>query len=1371
MVGMSDLDPVTPSSGEHDSEYREEEDQPRRRHNVRPGQTDNTGARVDLEALRMLIDQLKQPTSTMPMPSSESAPRFKGNNLRSFLDDYEIATKGAGWSPKQKCDYLHTYCNRETRELVKRIDARKSGDWHATVQALKDLYSTEDQADRYSRDSLDKFVRKERRISNKKQFVEYYRGFCRRVQGLKETVTQGDVNRLFWKGLPPDLQRDVYYELRAQRLVIDRHTAPEIKLVRVTAMSVLDKDSLFANLTASRGNSKNTKGKDKSDSKGKKRRSQKFYKDSEDEDSDSDESESSQSDSEYDSDKSEFSSSEEEESDGYKRRKTSRRRSFSRHREDKTPKGKEVRRKDAKTNAFQTGKKEVDLGYAKDNVTNLSDQLKKLALMFEQSPKDRADQEEFPRHMDLEAEPSNKRILNLMKQITVQLQDQRNDTQALLDRRRSPSIPRSGPISSRCFFCQKFNTHPRGTINCPEAQEMVREGHCIFKDGRVYMPDGMELPRIRPDESMSAIIRSLNASRAQRRMPNPGRSNGQSPQVAFASIIDSSETADEYDCDDEMGPMGAHSSLWYDVLAADRTEKPKGRFDPINKEKRVQWKEDGRSRSPAPPRAKPYVELPPVPKQWNSTPYGTQAPRRANVQPKEQTERRTEPKPVKALPTPPNQETQDRREPKGKENATGILKNPPYIQKSDFTIRDDPRTPHREPEKILPRSLPRARFTTTMREQFKSNDVYQKVLGTNVTLPLGELLAACPDIEKTLSTETKLRTVPVTHATPRDKDEDMHVDMGEAFTIACAYEFDDESEAEIEEVSTQDDYTIGNEYMSSFANTHFVQDETDHRKKKTKMISSTGTFVVRIGHVDGIVAMVDSGAEMNMVTPPLAEELRNRYAEDDKGKQLRMKNVSGDISDLKGCFKDVPLWIGGAKINETFFEGQHWGSNFDVILGQTFLRNNACKMSWSGGSMIMRVHPSGSQDGDSITVRLTEASRREREGPAIAVDAAIIVGMAEIVGSTDWDSGSAATSETSGKKTLSPSENYGPKDKEEQALIDDVEERLRSLSTQEKDDQKYSSMEWERIDLEQVTDKARPQTLEADERGSRKWSYHQLAAMSAQEASELSFRFNEAVNDFRPRTTANAPYASIGEMTRVYNRRIYRARYDIPIRERVLTIAEGEHVVTVNGRNARAVLDATAHYNLITNKTRRRIRLTAQTTEQAGETWSPDFYCPYVPIELNEDLPLPGLFLVVEHIPGGYEILMGKPWMISIEKLHTRVRNEENNLRDKKIQQEYERRVFPDLQSASSEADRIAAPPRKIRRVTRIRKKAPRSEEWYPGEFDEWRREERVGKIEGDTRKADPSESNPRNEHVSPPEDLEHREKIPELGGSLAKTL
>src|ERR1700733_6694586 len=212
--------------------------------------------------------------------------------------------------------------------------------------------------------------------------------------------------------------------------------------------------------------------------------------------------------------------------------------------------------------------------------------------------------------------------------------------------------------------------------------------------------------------------------------------------------------------------------------------------------------------------------------------------------------------------------------------------------------------------------------------------------------------------------------------------------------------------------------------------------------------------------------------------------------------------------------------------------------------------------------MIMKVHPSGSQDGDSITVRLTEANRRERERTAINASVAVIVGMARIVESADWESSSATISEDSQKKTLSPSETYGPRDDEERRSIGEVENRLRRLNTRESDNQRFSPMEWEKAESE--IEQRKPET---DHHRTRGYPYHQIAAMSAQEADRLSSRFNDAVNDSRPRTRTNVPYASLDQITRAYNKRIFRARSDIPIRERVLTIAEGEHVVTINGQH------------------------------------------------------------------------------------------------------------------------------------------------------------------------------------------------------------
>jgi hypothetical protein len=221
--------------------------------------------------------------------------------------------------------------------------------------------------------------------------------------------------------------------------------------------------------------------------------------------------------------------------------------------------------------------------------------------------------------------------------------------------------------------------------------------------------------------------------------------------------------------------------------------------------------------------------------------------------------------------------------------------------------------------------------------------VYQKALGTDVTLPLGELLAACPKIEKTLSSETRLRMVPVTHTSPQDKNED----MAEAFASAYVNEFDEDyglDDGYNRCLHNSDQSYYGRQYSPEPMGVHAAELESN---LKRWIISPGGMLAVKIGHREGITALIDSGAKMNMVTPHLAEELRNHYGEDDNGKQLQMKNVSGVVSNLKGQFNNIPVWIGGAWVNETFFIGDHWNSHLDVILGQAFLPNNVCDLLWN----------------------------------------------------------------------------------------------------------------------------------------------------------------------------------------------------------------------------------------------------------------------------------------------------------------------------------------------------------------------------------------------------------------------------------------
>jgi hypothetical protein len=65
---------------------------------------------------------------------------------------------------------------------------------------------------------------------------------------------------------------------------------------------------------------------------------------------------------------------------------------------------------------------------------------------------------------------------------------------------------------------------------------------------------------------------------------------------------------------------------------------------------------------------------------------------------------------------------------------------------------------------------------------------------------------------------------------------------------------------------------------------------------------------------------------------------------------------------------------------------------------------------------------------------------------------------------------------------------------------------------------------------------------------------------------------------------STVPFIYEDKAAKAYEKCIYRAQYDIPIKDWVLTIAEGEHICTIMGNNVWAVLDAKAHYNLITHE-------------------------------------------------------------------------------------------------------------------------------------------------------------------------------------------
>jgi hypothetical protein len=114
---------------------------------------------------------------------------------------------------------------------------------------------------------------------------------------------------------------------------------------------------------------------------------------------------------------------------------------------------------------------------------------------------------------------------------------------------------------------------------------------------------------------------------------------------------------------------------------------------------------------------------------------------------------------------------------------------------------------------------------------------------------------------------------------------------------------------------------------------------------------------------------------------------------------------------------------------------------------------------------------------------------------------------------------------------------------------------------------------------------------------------------------------------------------------------MYKAFYHIPFGDHILNMDEGEHAVQINSTALCAVLDPQVNYNLITCSTQACTKLNTISTPSHIEHAEGIMYSAHVLIDLGSGPLLPGMFLLTEdYIPGGYDLVLGKPWMMGVER-------------------------------------------------------------------------------------------------------------------------
>lgn len=892
--------------------------------------------------------------SNMPMPSSEMAPRFEGEDLQEFLADYEIGTSEAGWTDYQRCRLLPYYCKRSVRSTVRSLPGYKTArNWDLLKRQLIEAYPDDSYNPRYRRKDVERFVRRPRIIRKRAHFAEYYRKFMTMLEYVKpKPLSREDSNLLFWEGLPSQLQKDLYDDLRIENPRLDKTVAQDIDVIKKLALIILSKDSVYSRITRAKSK-KHKMDLDLSDDddpprelkRKKTKKSKDIYtklKRSDDEDSDFHSSDNDGSESnELESD------TDDSDSDRYAKRKShKKKKARSKYLRDETLRYDKGR---IRKQTFPGKEK------PKDQVDQLSEEIKRLTLKLEtyEAPADRgSDREVRTRRKDNDrVEKLADDVRKLMRRID---KDQgssrpRNDERPRRDGQQrlfNPNAPgNSSPQQPRyCWFCKQTNTHIPGIRNCPSCAQMIKEGLLVDNGYRITLPDGGRIPSVPTNllENTEQYLRRIYAPKQE------------TPTTTTHQGRASTTTVIEPDPTTYGSTWSTNYGNWM-VNEADRTEKRNVRYDPAKKP-------DSR----APTRGIPYIDVPPLP--------------RPNVPRLQVPAPKPPPKPVSRRPldendslVPPVQFPKPpvilRRPQPDRTPLTEQRMN--NIPDQDIEMVDDvPEKSKDQGRTYIPRNPPKMQFTTNLRRKVDITKIMNQIYDQEVKLPLGAILGMSGEVSREVNNDTKTHKDYVSKSSemPRQAQAAQGGEMTE----------DEEYESDNDRDSPQQWIDRNYGQMGGIANVGELKLTLD----KQLYAMGTGRINLRIGNMHDITAMVDSGSELNLVTRGVVEALNLPW--DPAGRAWGIRGINGNSETLVGCCRKVSIEKGGLNFDSVLFVKEGELSNeYSIILGQPWLKETRAMLKYgpenNRDQVILQIHETGGKREGSIMVRLDIDHRREAE--------------------------------------------------------------------------------------------------------------------------------------------------------------------------------------------------------------------------------------------------------------------------------------------------------------------------------------------------------------------------------------------------------
>ncbi|KAJ3749821.1 hypothetical protein EV360DRAFT_56727 [Lentinula raphanica] len=261
-------------------------------------------------------------------------------------------------------------------------------------------------------------------------------------------------------------------------------------------------------------------------------------------------------------------------------------------------------------------------------------------------------------------------------------------------------------------------------------------------------------------------------------------------------------------------------------------------------------------------------------------------------------------------------------------------------------------------------------YTSDLKKKADPKKVLDKVLDTEITLSLADLVGCSPALQKLISEVARTR---------REYGKEMvsaiisqYEEEGGEAVVDDGREYAEEGQVSSGLCVAEEDRPRLQGFLQTYSSA-----VTQSTTKYYAMV--TGIFVVMIGGRQ-FRAMIDTGSELNVGAEDIPE--KTGMPMDLEGMKWGLKGIHGEPEQLRGVIVDLPMKIGKYEFPHHLFISRHQlNPNWDIILGQPFLQWYACRIDyWRAGHMQLLLWNDGDKDRNPhLTLALTDPEDRRNQ--------------------------------------------------------------------------------------------------------------------------------------------------------------------------------------------------------------------------------------------------------------------------------------------------------------------------------------------------------------------------------------------------------